>query len=173
VSAVQIDTRAIFAIERPSTKLMTLYLVRSILSGPLFFLLLPIFYFRYVSLRYRFDEEGVHMRWGVLFRREINLTYARIQDIHLRSGLLQRWFGLADVELQTASGSSSAEMTIEGLGEYEAIRDFLYSKMRGHEHAPGVATTSEGADLAAELRGIREELVRTREALERLGPSER
>ncbi len=79
------DESAIFAIERPAPKLFTYYLLSSFVLGPLFFILLIPLYFRYHTLRYRFDEEGISMRWGILFRREINLTYARIQDIHLRS----------------------------------------------------------------------------------------
>ena len=51
-----------------------------------------------------FDEEGISVRWGILFRREINLTYARIQDIHLRSNFIERWLNLARIEVQTASG---------------------------------------------------------------------
>src|SRR5207249_435318 len=85
------------------------------------------------TLRYRFDAEGIHMKVGILFRREINLTYARIQDIHLRSGIIQRWLGLANVQIQTASGSSGPELVIEGFKEYEAIRDFLYTRMRGYQ----------------------------------------
>jgi len=50
------------------------------------------------------------MKVGILFRREVNLTYARIQDIHLRSGLIQRWLRLANVQIQTASGSSGPEL---------------------------------------------------------------
>ena len=88
---------------------------------------MPLLYFRYETMRFRFDAEGVHMRWGILFRRQINLTYARIQDIHLTSGFIQRWLGLADIRIQTASGSAGAEMTIEGLLEFEAVRDFLYA----------------------------------------------
>ena len=115
----------VFAIERPHPQLFKLYVVRAILTGPGFVVLMPLLYFRYETMRFRFDAEGVHMRWGILFRRQINLTYARIQDIHLTSGFIQRWLGLADIRLQTASGSSGAEMTIEGLLEFEAVRDFL------------------------------------------------
>lgn len=159
---------AIAAIDRPHPKLWTLYLLRALLSGPALVVLLPVLYFRYHTLRYRFDAQGVHMKWGVLFRREVNLTYRRIQDIHLRSGLFQRWLGLADVLVQTAAGSSTAEMTIEGLLEYEAVRDFLYQRMRGHdESAPGDASTP---PLAATLHAIAEELERTRACLERLAP---
>ena len=87
----------IFAISRPAPALMTYYLLSSLLLGPLFFIPLIPLYFRYHTLRYSFDSEGISMRWGILFRREINLTYARIQDIHLRSNLVQRWLGLARV----------------------------------------------------------------------------
>jgi uncharacterized membrane protein YdbT with pleckstrin-like domain len=114
-------------------------------------------------MRYSFDEQGVHMRWGILFRREVNLTYRRIQDIHLRSGLFQRWLGLADVLVQTAAGSATAEMTIEGMQEFEAIRDFLYTRMRGHD----VAAAPEDPAVAA-LRDATAELARARVALERL-----
>ncbi len=70
------------------------------------------------------------MRWGVLFRREISLNYPRIQDIHLTSNFVERWLGLARLQLQTAAGSATAEMTIEGLEQVEQIRDYLYSRMR-------------------------------------------
>ncbi|MBC8068211.1 MAG: PH domain-containing protein, partial [Deltaproteobacteria bacterium] len=150
----------IAVIERPDPRLWTLYLLRAVLSGPAMIVLLPLLWFRYRSMHYRFDDQGVHMRWGILFRREINLTYRRIQDIHLRSGLLQRWLGLADVLVQTAAGSASAEMTIEGLREFESVRDFLYTRMRGQEAQPG---TSAAVDPAvAALRQATVELARAR-----------
>ena len=111
------------------------------------------------------------MSWGILFRRQIIINYARIQDIHLRSNLLERWLGLAKVLIQTASGSAGAEMTLEGLKEYEAVRDFLYSKMRGvKDHGPKPATApgampAQDAELAAALREVASELRETRLAL--------
>lgn len=158
---------AIAAIERPHPRLWTLYLLRALLTGPGLLLLVPLLWFRYHSMRYRFDEQGVHMRWGILFRREINLTYRRIQDIHLRSGLFQRWLGLADVLVQTAAGSASAEMTIEGLQEFEAVRDFLYTRMRGQEHHDDAAPSD---PAVAALQAATAELARARVALERLAP---
>lgn len=174
---------AIRGLNRPHPALWRYYVIRAILSGPGMIGALPYLYFRYHTLRYRFDEEGIHMKVGILFRREVNLTYARIQDIHLRSGLLQRWFGLANVQIQTASGSSGPELTIEGFKEYEAIRDFLYTRMRGYQwqkkaptrtselpplngpqQAGGVA--GEAGDVLSLLTGIRDELRRTREIVE-------
>ncbi len=143
-----VDQAAISAIEQPHAKLMTYYALRCLLTGPLFPILIVPNYFRYHTLRYRFDEEGISMRWGILFRREVILNYSRIQDIHLSSNFVERWLGLARIQIQTASGSATPEMTIEGLLEYEAIRDFLYSKMRGAKEearprlSPAAATAS-------------------------------
>ncbi len=171
----KLNESAIFAIHRPASSLMTYYLLSSFVLGPLFFIPLIPLYFRYHTLRYRFDEEGISMRWGILFRREINLTYARVQDIHLRSNFVERWLNLARIEVQTASGSSGAEMTLEGLLEFEAIRDYLYTRMRGSRDQRGTASptqsTSQQAgdavqkelaetlrDVTAELRALRETL---------------
>jgi uncharacterized protein len=164
--------REIFSIQRPSKELLTYYFLTSLLAGPFFFVPLTYLYFRYHTMRYEFDEEGISMRWGILFRREITLTYARIQDIHLTSNLFERWLRLARIQIQTASASASAEMTIEGLHEFERVRDYLYTKMRGVRHpsagtaAAPVAAAHEN-DLAAALREVAAELRAVREALEK------
>jgi uncharacterized membrane protein YdbT with pleckstrin-like domain len=164
------DDAAIFAFERPQPALWKLYLIRAILTGPAIFITLPVLYFRYHTLRYRFDNEGIHMKVGILFRREVNVTYARIQDIHLSSGIIQRWLGLADVQIQTASGTAGAELTIEGFKEFEAIRDFLYARMRGARdkttHGPLQAVAPANDETVALLLAIRDELRQTRELLQ-------
>jgi membrane protein YdbS with pleckstrin-like domain len=115
----------------PHPNLIAYYFLSSLLAGPGFPILLALRYFKFQTLRYELDEEGITVRWGILFRREVSLTYARIQDIHLSSNVLERWLGIAKIQVQTASGSSKAEITIEGLQDFEAMRNFLYSKMRG------------------------------------------
>src|SRR5438552_7335337 len=173
-------------LDRPHRALWTYYIITSLFTGPGIIATLPYLFFRYHTLRYRFDAEGIHMKVGILFRREINLTYARIQDIHLRSGILQRWLGLANVQIQTASGSAGPELVIEGFKEYEAIRDFLYTRMRGYQAArqrsasdAGIGTnrasapvgsaspgTNQDAEMVSLLLNIRDEVQRTRELLE-------
>jgi putative membrane protein len=113
------------------------------------------------------------MSWGILFRREVSLTYTRLQDIHLTSNIVERWLGLAAVKLSTASGSASAEMTIEGLQEFELVRDFLYAKMRGGREPArasiGSAPNTEDKRLeavVAALRQVSEDLRAVRAALE-------
>jgi putative membrane protein len=76
------------------------------------------------------------------------------------------------VAIQTASGSSGAEMTIEGIKNPERLRDFLYQQMRGardeQAHGAGATTAQAGPhgddDALVLLREIRDELryLRTR-----------
>jgi uncharacterized protein len=167
----QLDPAEILAIERPDQALWTYYLLRAVAIPPLFPILILPLYFRYHTMRYRFTDEGISMRWGILFRREIILNYARIQDIHLQSNFVERWLGLARILVQTASGSAAAEMTIEGLKQFEAVRDFLYLKMRGVKDSTipstaGGSSADNAGELASILREISRELRGVREALE-------
>jgi putative membrane protein len=117
-----------------------------------------VLYFRFHTMRYEFSEQGIRMSWGIIFRNEVVLNYARIQDIHLRSNAIERWLGLARIEIQTASGSSNAEMTLEGIPDAGAMRDFLYSQMRGVNQDRGKGGADLGSllsDIAAEMRAIR------------------
>lgn len=168
--------RTLPATLEPDRSLLTYFTLSSLVAGPFFFFILIPLYFRYHTLRYEVDDEGITARWGILFRREISLTYARIQDIHLSSNVVERWLGLARIQVQTASGSSAAEMTIQGVREYGAMRDYLYSRMRGaRDHgrggsaavAAGAAALPEGTarelaetlrEVAGELRALREDL---------------
>lgn len=159
---------AILALERPHRRLWHYYALACLAFPPAFpFLILPA-WFRYHTMRYQFTPEGVSMSWGILFRRQIIIHYARIQDIHLRSNLVERWLGLARIQVQTASGHAGAEMTIEGLREFAAVRDFLYARMRGVKDPapPAAAAPATGdAELALALRAIAAELRATRLAL--------
>lgn len=177
------DAAAIYGIERPSPKLMQYYALKCLIAGPLYPIILIPHYFRYHTLRYRFNDEGISMRWGILFRREVILNYSRIQDIHLSSNVIERWLGLAKVEIQTASGSANAEMSIEGLTEFEAVRDFVYAKMRGIKESGGKRSSLQPsqqavgeavpADLATTLAAVADELSAIRATLERQSASNR
>ncbi len=181
----------IHALRRPHPRLLRYYLLFSLITGPAFPIVFAVLFMRFRTLRYRFDDEGVTMSWGALFKREISLTYSRIQDIHLRSNVVERWLGLSRLLVQTASGSARAEMKIEGVLELSAVRNFMYDRMRGARMAgataagrpapagaassaapapvPGSGASSEGAEasaLAGVLREIASEVVAIRTAIE-------
>lgn len=153
------------SITRPDRRLLDYYLIVAAFSLLGFPFMALHGYIRYRTLRYRFDDEGVWMAWGLLWRREVNLTYRRIQDIHVTRNIIERRMGLASVALQTASGSSKPEATIVGVREADALRDFLYLKMRGARgertdsaESPAPADADEALvalrDIAASLRTL-------------------
>ena len=156
-------------IRRPDPSLLTYYIIISLLTLIAFpFVFLPL-YFKYHTLKYAFDEKGVSMSWGILFRREIYLTFRRIQDIHVSRNLIERWLGLASVAVQTASGSAGAEMTVVGIRRPERLRDYLYSRMRGSNagaetEADGPDATSTADEALGLLREIRDDLRRLADA---------
>ena len=152
-------------LERPREQLLTWYFLKALATVLAFPVAMLLFYFRYHTMRYKFDEDGIHMSWGILMRHEIMLNYSRIQDIQLHSNVIERWLGLTRIEVQTAAGASDSEMTLEGLPNPEAMRDFLYSRMRGaHTAAPAAANAAPEPlqavllEIASELRSIREVL---------------
>lgn len=161
-----VSAEAIFALRRPDSKLLTLYLIYGLCTAVAFpFVFLPLLC-RYLTLQYRFDGEGVSVSHGLLWRRETYLTYARIQDIHVSRNLFERWLGLGAVQIQTASGSSSAEESIVGVREFDEIRNFLYARMRGHKIKPEGESPSTPTSMEEMLKGIRDELRMIREQME-------
>jgi uncharacterized membrane protein YdbT with pleckstrin-like domain len=151
---------------RPDPRLMTYYLITAAFTLVFFPITIIPLWIRYHTLRYRFDDEGVGMSVGILFKRETYLTYRRIQDIHVSRGIIQRWLGLASVAVQTASGSATPELTIEGVADPDGLRDWLYSKMRGVDESHAAQSGSQAAKAEANaedealslLREIRDSL---------------
>ena len=174
-----VDEAFIRSIERPHANLMKLYTLQALCALFAFPIVIVPLYFRYHTLRYRIDDEGISAKWGILFRREVYVTFRRIQDIHVSRNLFERWLGIGKVEVQTASGSASAELTLEGMTEFDAVRDYLYTKMRGATaaapapaaaappHAPDAAPAPN--EIVALLREIRDDVDATRRALEAKG----
>jgi len=161
------------ALERPSPKLLTYYVLTGLLSGPACVIVIPALLIRYNTLRYQFEETGLRMQLGLFFRREVVVAFRRIQDIHVSRNLIQRWLGIASVSVQTASGNAMPEIILEGITDPDSVRDWLYERMRG---AKGFATTSSlnathsdamsppkrmvanGSEVTELLRGIRDNL---------------
>lgn len=156
-----VNAEKICRITRPEPVLLTLYILRSLCSLVFFPLVLPPLLFRYYTLHYRFDGESVRKSYGLIFKHEDLVQYARIQDLHMSRGLLERWLGLGTIQVQTASGSMAPEVTIEGLTNFEEVRDFLYAQMRGArfgEDEHSAAKPPEDDDVVALLTQIRDEV---------------
>jgi putative membrane protein len=160
-----VDSARVLGLTRPHPNLLWQYLILSALSLPAFPVLAVVLYFRYHTLRYRFDDHGVSVSYGILFRREAFLTYARIQDIHVRRNVVERWLGLGTVEVETAGSGAGAE-SLPGLRDFELVRDFLYERMRGGVARPSEDGALNGNESVKVLREIRDALREARAAIQ-------
>jgi membrane protein YdbS with pleckstrin-like domain len=73
-------------------------------------------------------EDDLLVRHGVMWRTVVVVPYGRMQFVDVYAGVVDRMFGLAKVQLHTASARSDAY--IPGLGPQEAarLRDRLASR---------------------------------------------
>lgn len=77
------------------------------------------------SIGYDVGADALTIRKGIMFRQLVVVPYARMQYVDVQAGPLVRSFGLASVQLHTASAATDA--TIPGLVAEDAasLRDEL------------------------------------------------
>ncbi|MHA3946715.1 PH domain-containing protein [Cellulomonas bogoriensis] len=72
------------------------------------------------AIGYAERDDDLLIRRGVLFRSLVVVPYGRMQFVDVQAGPVDRWFGIARVQLHTASPTSDA--VIPGLPPTEAAR---------------------------------------------------
>lgn len=80
------------------------------------------------AMGYAERADDLLLRRGILFRSMVVVPYGRMQFVDVNAGPLARKFGIATVQLHTASPNS--EVTVDGLPTDEAarLRDQLASR---------------------------------------------
>jgi membrane protein YdbS with pleckstrin-like domain len=142
---------------------------------------------QYDTTWYLLSERSLRIRRGIWTIREATITFENVQDVNIQQGPLQRYFGIANVAVETAGGggqahgkgiSTSHTGLLEGVAEAERIRDLIMARVKrsrstglGDEGSSATATiaarkSSEAAwtsEHVAALREIKNELARLRE----------
>lgn len=96
---------------------------------------------RYDTMWYVFSDRSMRLRRGIWVIRESTITFENIQNVKVMQGPLQRWYGIADVVVETAGGGggSHAEQAgglgmhsgvIEGVDDAQAIRDAIMGRVK-------------------------------------------
>jgi membrane protein YdbS with pleckstrin-like domain len=118
------------------------------------------------AMQLRFDhtwyvmtDRSLRIRRGIWTIQEGTVTFENVQNVRVRQGPLQRWFGIADVVLETAAAgvptsqgtATASQAVIEGVADAPAIRDRIAERMRrsrsaglGDDEAPGRGTHVSG-----------------------------
>jgi uncharacterized membrane protein YdbT with pleckstrin-like domain len=98
---------------------------------------------------YMLSDRAIRIREGITTVREKTIALANIQNIAIKQGPLQRWLGIADVEVNTAGGGGGATEIekknakteplhvayFRGVDNAEEIRDLLREGVRRQRDA--------------------------------------
>lgn len=88
------------------------------------------------SFAYTERADDLLVTSGILFRRLVVVPYGRMQLVDVTAGPIDRWFGIASVQLHTAAATTDAK--IPGLEPNDAavLRDRLAAI--GEQHSAGL-----------------------------------
>ncbi len=153
--------------------------------------------FNYVKIRldyetrwYKLTDRSLRVREGVVNVHEMTMTFDNIQNISVNQGPLQRYFNIADVQVDSAGGGGAGQsqqagsifnmhqVFFRGVDNAEEIRQLILDRLKrlktsglgdADEDAPTDDAPSSDADVAAILKEIRQEAALFRRAAERSG----
>jgi len=119
----------------------------------------------YDTIFYKLTENEIIWERGVFIKNTGVVPYNRVTNIDVLQGPIARKYGIASLKIQTAgySGAKIAEITIEGIENYEELRDLIISYIKGKP--PVAVETYEEKDINAR---ILEELTAIRKLLEKM-----
>jgi membrane protein YdbS with pleckstrin-like domain len=97
---------------------------------------------RYDTTWYVLSDRSLRIRRGIWIIHETTITFENAQNVTIRQGPIQRWYGIADILVETAGGggshgaegklqSSAAHCgLIEGVADADQIRDLIMARLR-------------------------------------------
>lgn len=140
----------------------------------------------YVAIHLRYDttwyvvgHRSLRIRRGIWIINETTITFENVQNIHITQGPVERYFGIANVIVETAGGGGGghgkgeAALTthlgmIEGIDNAQELRALIMGRLRqsksaglgDEEHAEAAHAPGFTAEHIAVLREIRDTVQR-------------
>lgn len=118
-----------------------------------------IIYLELDMLRYTLTDQVLRLRRGVMKVEEVTLSYINIQNVKFSQGPLQRYFGIADLIVETAGGGKVVnpqqgqamhhQGLIKGVSNPEALRDLILERVNA---AKGAGLGDDGDDFDEDSR---------------------
>lgn len=99
--------------------------------------------FKYLSYTYRYDDDDLVVRTGLIFRNERHIPYDRIQNVDAMQNVAHRFFNVAVVQVQTGSGSEpEATLSVLPMSDLAEMRRRV---LAGKRAAAAIDTVDEHA----------------------------
>jgi membrane protein YdbS with pleckstrin-like domain len=145
--------------------------VTAILGAPVLLILLFTLYWipkYYQTIIYRITGSEIVWRRGVWFKNTGIVPFNRITNVDIIQGPVSRHYGVGTLKIQTAgyagANQRSSEIRLDGIEQFEEMREFLMKFVRGKKPVAVEAYEEEaaGTDAVKELVKIRKLLERRR-----------
>lgn len=83
---------------------------------------------------YLLRERDISYKTGLIYYKQISVTFNRIQHVEVSQGILGKLFGLSSVKIFTAGGSAS-DLSIPGLltADAQKLKAFISDKISQYE----------------------------------------
>jgi len=83
---------------------------------------------------YLLREKDISYKTGLIFYKQISVTFNRIQHVEMSQGILAKLFGLSSVKIFTAGGSAS-DLSIPGLlsADAQKLKTYISEKISQYE----------------------------------------
>jgi putative membrane protein len=88
---------------------------------------------RYLSFRLRYDDDGLVIRTGLVFRNERHVPFSRIQNVDAEQNFFHRLFGVVEVRVETGGGKEEeARLSVLPRSAFDDIRRHVFTGRTPH-----------------------------------------
>ena len=101
--------------------------------------------FRYFTLRYRIEDAHLIVDQGFVFRKTRSIPVHRIQNIDLTQNVLHRVLKVAEVKIETASGTEAeAVLRVLSMEEFGVLRNAIFAGKKSQSAEPNSLPLNQG-----------------------------
>ena len=116
-----------------------------LIAAGVFVIALAVTIFRYLTLRYQVKGDDLIVKEGLIFRRVRTVPIRRIQNMDLVQNILHRIFNVAEVKIETASGTEpEATLRVLTMPQIQELRERVFGKI-GSKPIPSPSVSEEAA----------------------------
>lgn len=107
-------------------------------------------YVRWSTTKYWLSAAGISHHTGLISTKDTNVPFDRIQALDVQQGVIQRWFGVQRVDVQTGAGGKGGEISLPALLP-DAVAELrqLRPSAAVEAEAEGVTRALTGRELVA------------------------
>jgi putative membrane protein len=96
----------------------------------IFALVVAVSFISYRRFSWEITATDIHIRSGIVFKKQVHIPFARVQSIDFNAGVFERVLGLVKLKVETAGGAANRGVVIPALklAQAEALRAEVFAR---------------------------------------------